>query len=172
MLIFVSIFGMGAIVLIFNLVFGHDTDSDLSGGGDIDGADGPSVFSARMISLLLIGFGAVGFGMRTTTDASMAISSLAGLAGAIVMGGIGFVILRAFYSTQASSTVTDRDVVGSTGHLTDAIPEGKLGQMSCEVRGQSVTFIARSDGNRAISRGAQVQIIGKSGGTVTVKELN
>ena len=76
MLIFATIFGVGLFVLLINLIFGHDSevhvDADASG-YDAD-ANGPSIFSVRMVSLVMVGFGAVGFGVRATTDWSMAVA--------------------------------------------------------------------------------------------------
>lgn len=178
MLIFATIFGVGFVLLIVNLIFGHDMDHgydhDASGGLDHDtdtSMHGPSVFSIRVISLLMVGFGALSFGVRATTSASMFVASMAGIGGAVVIGGVGYFIIKAFYMSQASSTVTDRDIVGCDGTLLDAISENGLGQITCVLRGREMTYLARSKDGLAIPRGAQVRVISKSGNAVIVEPI-
>lgn len=168
MLIFITIFVVGFLLLIINLIFGHDMDHDMSGGIDHD-FDHPSVFSLKMISLLMVGFGAVGFGVRATTDATMFVSSLAGVGGAAAIGAIGYVIIRAFYASQSTSTIGDSDLLGSSGTLIDGIAENGTGQIACVVRGREITYLARSSGGQAIPRGTPVRVIAKVGNTVTVE---
>ncbi len=177
MLIFATIFGVGFLLLILNLIFGHDVDHgfdhDVSGGADHgDGTGhGPSVFSVRMIALLMVGFGALSFGVRATTSASMFISSMFGVAGAIVIGAVGYFIIRAFYANQASSIITDNDLIGCTATLLDAIPENGFGQIACVLRGREITYLARSRNNRAVARGTSVRVVGKSGNTVEIEPI-
>ena len=168
MIIFATIFGIGFLILIFSLIFGHDIDADVD--ADVgDGAGGPSIFSVKMISLLMVGFGALSFGVRATTDATMFVSSMAGVGGAVVIGAIGYAIIRAFYASQASSTITDRDIIDCMATLIDAIPENGSGQVSCILRGHEITFLARSKDGAAISRGNPVRVLSKSGNMVTVE---
>ena len=175
MLIFASIFGVGFLILIISLIFGHDTDVDagIDMDHDVGGdAHGPSIFSIKMVSLLMVGFGAVGFGMRATTDLTMFQSSLAGVGGAIAVGAIGYFILRMFYASQASSTISDQDILGVDGNLIDGINHDQNGQVACVVRGREMTFLARSHDSQSIRRGTPVRIVGKSGSIVTVKEIS
>jgi len=170
MLMFVSIFGIGFVMLLISVIFGHDADGDI--GGDIDDVGhGPSIFSVRMLSLLLVGFGAFGFGVRASTEAGMFVASMGGIGGAIVVGLIGYLIIRGFYSSQATSTVTDDDIIGCSGNLLDGIPEGGRGQVACVVRGREITFLARSQDGRPIKRGAAVKVVAKTSGVVTVTPL-
>jgi len=166
-IIFASIFGVGFGMLILSLVFGADGDFDFD--ADID--HGPSIFGAKMIALLMVGFGAAGFGMRATTEVSMSTASLVGAGGALVMGIIGYVILRMFYSSQASSTITDQDILGSTGNLVDGIEDDQYGQVALIVGGREILFLARSEDSSSIDRGAPVRILSKAGNVVTVKQL-
>jgi len=174
LLVFLSIFIVGFALLVFAMIFGHDTDGgfdhDLGGGGGVDhGGIGPSIFSVRMISLLLVGFGGGGFGVRATTEATMLAASLAGLAGAAIVGIAGYVIIRMFYSSQASSTITDRDIIGCTANMIDGISGSGNGQISCILRGREITYLARSRGGESIPRGTPVRVVGKSGNIVTVE---
>ena len=78
MFVFATIFGVGFFILILSMVFGHDSDIDIDSGDFDAGSSGPSVFSAKMIALLMVGFGAAGFGIRATTEYSMFYSSMGG----------------------------------------------------------------------------------------------
>lgn len=168
MMIFISIFGVGFAILLLSMIFGHDGDVDV----DADGLDqGPSIFSVKMIALIMVGFGAGGFGLRATTDAGMFASSMTGVGGSVVMGLIGYFILRAFYQNQASSTIVNQDIVGSSGNLLDAITEDGRGQVSCVLRGRAITFLARSKDGQSIKRGTPVRIVAKISNTVTVEPI-
>jgi membrane-bound ClpP family serine protease len=170
MIIFATIFGIGFTILIFSLIFGHDVEADADIDGDVDGGNGPSVFSVKMIALLMVGFGALSFGVRATTDSTMLVSSLAGVGGAAVVGAVGYVIIRVFYSSQASSTITDRDIVGCVATLIDAIPENGSGQVSCIIRGREITFLARSQDGQMIERGTSVRVLSKTANVVFVEK--
>jgi hypothetical protein len=174
MVIFATIFGIGFVILLLNLIFGsdHDTGFDTHAADGGDAVHGPSIFSLRIAALLMVGFGAVGFGMRSTTDVSMFTASMAGVAGALVVSSIGYLILRAFYGSQASSTITDADIIGVTANLIDAIPQDGTGQIACIVRGREMTFVARSSDGRPIGRATAVRILRKSGSMVIVGPLN
>ena len=170
MIIFATIFGVGFFILILNLIFGGD--HDISADTDVDAhAGGPNIFSTKVISLLMVGFGATSFGFRATTEMSMFQCSMAGIAGALVVGALGMIILKFFYSSQASSTITDNDIIGQTANLIDSIAKGQNGQISCIIRGREITYLARSLDGQAIKRGIPVTIVSKTGNIVTVKPI-
>ena len=56
MLIFLIIFFIGFALLVLSLIFGHDFDHDIDIDVDSD-VHGPSIFSVKMISLLLLNGG-------------------------------------------------------------------------------------------------------------------
>ncbi len=167
MVIFATIFGAGFAVLLISLIFGGDADTHV----DFDHGDighGPSIFSFRILALLAIGFGAVGFGCQATTEMTMFQSSMAGIGGALVMGVIGYFILRAFYASQATSIVDDADIIGQRANVIDAISASDYGQVACIIGGREFTFLARSATGKPIARNAPVRITSKSGNVVTV----
>lgn len=171
MVIFATIFGAGFAVLLISLIFGHDADAQV----DFDHGEighGPSIFSFRILALLAIGFGAVGFGCRATTEWSMFECSMAGIGGAFVMGAIGYFILRAFYASQASSTVDDADIIGQQANVIDAVSATDYGQIACIIGGREFTFLARSADGQPIPRNAPVRITAKSGSVVTVTPID
>ena len=168
MLVFVSIFAVGFAILFLSMIFGNDGDVDV----DADGLDhGPSIFSVKLIALIMVGFGAGGFGLRATTDAGMFAASMTGVGGSVVVGLVGYLILRAFYRNQASSTIVDRDIVGSIGNLLDGIDGDGRGQVACVLRGREITFLARSKDGQSIKRGTPVTIISKAANLVTVEPI-
>lgn len=169
MIIFATIFGVGFLILIINLIFGGDGDADM----DADGpAGGPNIFSFRILSLLMVGFGAIGFGTRSTTEWSMFACSMAGIGGAVITGTIGYFILRAFYSSQATSLIEDSDVVGQMANLIDSIGENSNGQIACVIRGREITFLARSQDGKPIDKSKPVKIVSMTGNIVTVVPVN
>jgi membrane protein implicated in regulation of membrane protease activity len=174
MLIFASIFGVGFLILLLSLIFGGDSDVDADVDMDVDiDADGHghAIFNTKMVSLLMVGFGSVGFGVRATTEATMFQSSLAGIGGAVVIGAIGYFIIRAFYASQESSTIADQDLIGHNANLIDAIKDNQTGQVACIIRGREITFLARSIDGKAIDKSVPVSIVSKSGNIVTVKPI-
>lgn len=175
MIIFATIFGVGFLILILSLIFGGDTDADADvdfDGADFDGHSGPSVFSVKMLALFMVGFGSVGFGVTTTTEWTMFQASMAGLGGAAAVGLAGYLILRLFYASQVSSTITSQDLLGTTANTTDAITDEGYGQITCSVRGRPITFLARSRDGGTIPRRTPVRIVSKSGNVVTVVPLS
>ena len=173
MIVFATIFGVGFLVLILSMIFGHDTDIDMDAHvGDLDsGTSGPSIFSPKMIALLMVGFGAFGFGYRATTDASMFHSSMAGIGGAAILGIVGYLIIRAFYASQESSTISDNDIIGQHANIIDEIQKDSNGQVACVIRGREITFLARTADGSGIAKGHPVRIISKTGNVVTVEIL-
>ncbi len=170
MMMFISIFAVGFVILLLSMIFGHDGDVD--GDVDADGLDhGPSIFSTKLIALFMVGFGAGGFGLRATTDAGMFAASMTGVGGSAVVGLVGYFILRTFYRSQASSTIVDQDIVGSSGNLLDAIMEDGRGQVACVLRGREITFLARSKDGQSIKRGTPVMIVAKTANIVTVEPI-
>ena len=119
----------------------------------------------------MVGFGAVGFGVSATTEASMFVASLAGMGGALVVGVLGYMVIRAFYSSQSSSTIMERDIIGATANVIDTIGAGGTGQIVCVVRGREITYLARAKDGRKIARGLPVRVVAKVGNTVTVEAL-
>ncbi len=174
MIIFASIFGVGFLILAISALFGGDSDidTDVDIDHDVGAGSGPSIFSVKMVSLLMVGFGAVGFGCRAASDMSMFHSSLAGVGGGVAVGIVGYLIIRAFYASQASSTIGNQDIVGQTANVIDAIDTDQNGQVACVVRGREITFLARSEDSSSIARGAQVTIVSKAGAIVTVRPID
>lgn len=173
MLLFATIGILGFTLLLISLIFSHDHDHDFADHdhpGISDGEGGPSVFSVKMFAVEMVGFGVTGFGVKAGTDWSTLVASLCGIGGALVMGAVGFVIIKSVWRQQASSTITRADIIGSTGRLIDAVPADGVGQVACSVRGREDTYLARTKDGHAIALGRTVKVIDKVGQHVIVEE--
>lgn len=119
----------------------------------------------------MVGFGGTGFGFQTGTDWSTAMVTLAACGGAFVMGALGYLIIKSFWTQQTSSTIKAADIIGCTGRLIDAIPQNGIGQVEYPVRGRQDTSLARTSDGHAIPVGRTVKIVEKSGQHVIVEEV-
>ena len=180
--------------------FGADADLDIGGPefdfhiGDIDlggvhvpamdlGVDSPDVdvgssvhlpsISSFAIATFLAGFGGAGIITSLALHLSIGWSLIAATFSGLVLGGamqliFGAVLLKA----QGSSEVRLSEVAGMTGEVTVPIPADGLGQIAFVSGGRRVTYGARSSGNVAIPRGAQVQVVRIVGGTAVVHQMD
>lgn len=172
-MVFATIGIFGFAILLLSLLFGHDHDHDFSDhdhDGAHDGDKGPSIFSVKMLAIVMVGFGIAGFGISAGTDWSMLAASLCGIGGAVVMGFLGYTVIKTIWSQQASSTITKSDIIGAVGRLIDAIGKDSVGQVACNVRGREDTYMAKTEDGHAIPLGATVKIIDKVGQYVIVVE--
>lgn len=173
---------IGAIGLIMLLVSGHGdhdgaVDHDVSVGhdGDVGGHDAgdagsfPPILSMFNISWFMMGFGAVGAGMRYF-NLSAPVSALGGLGGGIVLGGIAFYCLGLFYRQQADSTMTTARIVGSVGTVTVPAPPNGSGKAQFTVGREGVELIVRSKAGESLATGSQVRVLTEAGGMYLVEK--
>ena len=177
MLIYAAIAGFGLIVLLSMLVFGdifgdHDIDHGgfEHGGFDHGGADsgGPSILSVRVMSAFVTAFGVGGVVARYYGLSHPAASGV-GVVSGIVMAGFVYQFARVLYSQQASSELRMQGLIGTTGEVSVAIPEGGVGQVSLSASGEQSEHIARSVDGRPVSRGTIVVITALGANSVVVK---
>ncbi len=181
MVVFLILAFVGVVVLLMSAVFGGDHDLsaehefhfehgyEAAAGADHEMGSGPSPFSLRIISLFVTAFGAVG-AIARYNGASYVLSSISGLGGGFVIGGIGFQIMKLFYKQQATSTVCTDDLINSTGQVKIAIPKAGVGQICVEVKSQLRYFPARSNDGNEIEEGATVKIASCPGGGAFIVE--
>jgi hypothetical protein len=166
MTIFVSCAIGGFFLVFIMLIFGGDTDmADMD--ADFDGDGGAGILSIKVIALAVCGWGVAG-GLARYHDISMFGSSLLGLIGAIVLGGLGMLMMRIFYGSQTPFVVKDADYTGVVGRTLYEIPENGVGQVICSVKGITTTLMARGSKGIPIPKDTPVKVIGKQGGIVTV----
>ena len=168
--IFLGIAAIGFLFLIvsfaFGEIFGH---SDIGGHGDVHGdLHGVSFFNTRVLSVFITAFGgfgaiAVHLGYRTE------VSTLIGLVGGLIFGGIIYLFARFLFSQQASSDVRTSDLVGRTAQVSVAIPAGGLGQVRCAMGEGVVEKLARTADGSPIVANTTVKIESIVGETVLVR---
>ncbi len=168
-MIFAIIGGVGFIFLLVSLVLG-DIFEMFGGDADLGGADGTDfgLFDSRVIAVFITAFG--GFGLIAAWAGFGTVpSSLSGLLGGVIFGGIVSAFGRFLVSQQASSSVTDDDLIGRTAQVTVSIKPGTLGQITTRIGDERVEKLARTASGDEIKPGAIVKIAAIAGDSVIVE---
>jgi membrane protein implicated in regulation of membrane protease activity len=165
LMVFLGIAALGFVFLLISLVVGDLFDSvglDLG-----DGVDGHAALDSRVISVFVTafgGFGAIGIQMGL----SIVASSLLGLGGGILFGGLVSLFGRFLIKQQSSSSVTTQQLIGRSAQVVVAIAPGSLGQVSCRIGEERVEKLARARDNREIKAGATVRVDEVAGDSLIV----
>ncbi len=167
LIVFLSIAALGFVFLLISLVVGDLFDSFGFETG-LDGAtDGHALLDSRVISVFVTSFG--GFGaIGIQAGLSIVASSLLGLGGGIVLGGLVSLFARFLYKQQSSSSVGTAQLVGRTAQVVVSIAPGSLGQVSCRVGEERVEKLARARDNREIKAGSTVRVEEVAGDSLIV----
>jgi membrane protein implicated in regulation of membrane protease activity len=168
-MIFAIIGGVGFVFLLVSLVLG-DIFEMFGGDADIGVGDGTDfgLFDSRVIAVFITAFG--GFGLIAAWAGFGTVpSSLAGLLGGVIFGGIVSAFGRFLVSQQASSSVTDDDLIGRTAQVTVSIKPGTLGQITTRIGDERVEKLARTSSGDEIKPGAIVKIAAIAGDSVIVE---
>jgi hypothetical protein len=122
---------------------------------------------SRVISVFLTAFG--GFGAIGVQSGLGAVtSSLIGLLGGVLFGGVVSLFGRFLMGQQASSSVADSDLLGRTAQVTVAIGPGQIGQITCRIGDERVERLARARDGIEIKTGAIVRVESITGDSVIV----
>ncbi len=171
--VFLVLGTIGFGLLVLSLIFDHGDGfdhGDVSSGGDISDHDWPGWLNVKVIAAFLAAFGFVGAFARYYSY-SMMQSSLMGLGGGLVLGGLMYWLLYFLYSQQASSHVTTAEVLKSRGVVSIAIRDGSPGEVTLTARGNQYSYVARTlDGNE-IKEGSAVEVVEFLGETAVVKPV-
>ena len=157
LIVFLGIAAIGFVFLLISLLIGDLFDSFGMETGLDGGADGHGFLDSRVISVFVTsfgGFGAIGIQMGLGTVAS----SLLGLGGGIVLGGLVSIFARFLYRQQASTSVTTAQLIGRTAQVIVPISPGNLGQVSFRVGEERVEKLARSKDGSEIKAGSLVRV--------------
>jgi hypothetical protein len=167
LVLFAVIGGVGFLFLLVSLVVGDVFEAV---GFDLDGGAAGTDFGlldSRVIAVFLTAFG--GFGLIAVQSGFGAVgASIAGLIGGIVFGAVVSVFGRFLIGQQASSTVTDDDLVGRTAQVTVAIKSGAIGQITAKIGDERVEKIARAKDGAEIASGSIVKVDSVIGDAVIV----
>ena len=166
--LFVVIGAIGFVFLILSLVLG-DLFEIFGGHGDI-GSDPTDfgLFDSRVLAVFVTAFGGFGaIGVQMGFGAT--VSSFIGMLGGVFFGFVVSSFGRFLVGQQASSTVTDDDLVGRNAQVTVTIKPGEVGQITCRIGDERVEKIARAIGNDEIKVGSLVRVASVVGDSVIVE---
>ena len=169
--IFIAIGVIGFLFLLISLVVGDlfeqfdfdadhdfDIDHDFDLDHDFDGAHGSfGVFNSRVLSVFLTAFGGIGAASLQFGYGGV-FSTILGVGGGVLFGAIVFAFGYFLYSQQASSSVTNRDLVGRTAKVIVGIQPNNIGQISCRIGDENVEKLARTRDGSEIRLGEKVFI--------------
>jgi membrane protein implicated in regulation of membrane protease activity len=167
LMVFLAIAAIGFVFLLVSLVLGDIFDSFGIDTGVDGGTDGHGLLDSRVISVFVTsfgGFGAIGIQMGL----GIVASSLIGLGGGVVLGGLVSLFARFLYKQQSSSSVGAAQMIGRTAQVIVSIAPGSLGQVSCRVGEERIEKLARSKDNIEIKAGAMVRVEEIAGDSVIV----
>jgi membrane protein implicated in regulation of membrane protease activity len=166
--VFLSIAAIGFLFLLISLVSGEVFDHFDGGGFEHDlGHGGPGFFSIRVLSVFVTAFG--GFGaVATHYGLNPLASSGIGFLSGVVFSTTIYYFARFLYSQQASTEVSESDVVGQVARVVVAIPKDGVGQVRCRVGEELVDKIARSKDGEPIPENMAVKVDAVLGEMVVV----
>jgi membrane-bound ClpP family serine protease len=173
MLIFVAIAVAAFLLVAGSFIFGHDMDHDAEHdvGHDAGAGEGTiSVFSTKVVSTMLMGFGAAG-AIARYYGLGYLPSSVIGLVFGCALAAVMFALLALIAGQQASSASSAKNAINSTGQVTVSIGADDAGEVGLTRGGQYLNYPARSRNGKAIPKGRQVRIVDATGGYVTVEEI-
>jgi membrane protein implicated in regulation of membrane protease activity len=169
LVLFAIIGGVGFLFLIASLVIGDLFEAvgfDLDAGGD--GGTDFGLLDSRVLSVFITAFG--GFGVIGVQMGYGAVaSSVVGLVGGIAFGAVVSLFGRFLIGQQASSSVTDDDLIGRMAQVTVAIKPGEVGQITAKIGDERVERIARTMDGDELKPGTLVKILAVAGDSVIVK---
>ena len=158
LVIFLAIGGIGFLFLVISLIVGDLLDAfDFDFDADFDGGMEIGILDSRVISVFLTAFGFVGaaalkFGL------SVLMSSALGIGSGVLFGALIFGFGYLLHTQQASSSVSERDLIGRTAKVVVAIKPGTVGQISCRIGEERVEKLARTRDGEEIKEGETVFI--------------
>lgn len=157
------------LLLLGSMVLGHDSDHDADHGVD-HGSGGMNVFSIKIVLAFGVGFGAGGY-VGAANGLGWLGSSLTGLFGGLVVGGIGYAFLNALFTRQGSSTVRSDSLVGLTGIVDTTIDADGIGRIVVTMASGQETFLAKSATGKPLALNTSVKIVRVEGTIMSVEPV-
>lgn len=157
LMVFLAIAAIGFIFLVLSMVVGDLFDNFGVDTPGVDGSNGHGFLDSRAISVFVSsfgGFGAIGIQMGL----SIVASSLLGLGGGLVLGGLVTMFARFLYRQQATTSIGVGQMVGRTAQVIVSITPGSVGQVSCRIGEERIEKMARSKDNQEIKAGMMVRV--------------
>jgi membrane protein implicated in regulation of membrane protease activity len=167
LVVFLAISAIGFVFLLISLVVGDIFDSFGFDTGLDGGAHGHGFLDSRVLSVFVTsfgGFGAIGIQMGL----GIVASSMIGLGGGLVLGGVVSLFARFLYKQEATSSVGTTQMIGRTAQVIVSIAPGSLGQVSCRIGEERIEKLARAKDNQEIKAGSIVRVEEIAGDSVIV----
>ncbi len=145
-------------------------DSHAGHGHDAGGHVGPWIpfFSLRFWTYFIGVFGIVGLLLSFLTPigepATAALSGGTGFLCGLAVSALMFLLRR----SEADSTAREHDLLGKMARVTVAIRDQQVGRVRCEVKGEILDILARSEEPLALEAGQEVVIVGVENGMASV----
>jgi len=165
MTVFVTLAVIGLLLLLVSAFSGHHMDLH----ADVDHG-GFGFLSVRAIAVFFTAFGVVG-AIARHYGLSPGWGSVWGLVSGAVLVGLYVLSMELVKSQQASSLVTESELVGLTARVTVAIPADGIGEVSCVVKTQAARRMARSKAGHPVGEGQMVRIAELQGDICLVEPL-
>lgn len=141
------------------------------GEGNIDDDESISPFSIRTILIFLTFFGGIGyvcFNAGLTSYVALAISTIAGILAAWVV----YMVLKYLASQSGTAHWKANDTIGNEADVSVSIKPGSVGEVSFLMRGQHVSYLARSNETTVIPNGSRVRIVDAKEGELIVEPIS
>jgi membrane protein implicated in regulation of membrane protease activity len=129
------------------------------GHGHVHAGTAVSPFNFSTLTAFLAWFGGIGYLLTKFSDLWLWFAFLFALVGGVIGGGIVFLFLvKVLLAHDQPMDAADYDMIGVLGHLTSAIRESGIGEMSFSQAGVRRSAAARSEDGKAIPKGAEVMV--------------
>ncbi len=173
LIIFLAVGGLGFLFLVVSLILGdlfEAFDLDFDADFDADGGMEIGILDSRVISVFLTAFGFVGaaalkFGLTVLVSTALGVGS--GILFGALIFGFGYLL----HTQQASSSVSERDLIGRTAKVVVAIKPGTVGQISCRIGEERVEKLARTRNGEELKEGVTVFIEEAAGNSFIVSSM-
>jgi hypothetical protein len=159
---YLTALGFGGTLLVATLFLGghHDTDAHHALSGHDFNAWLP-IGSLRFWTFFLGFGGAVG---AILTRQGVAAAPVVGAVSVVigwVTGVVAVAVVRALRGTSIDSTVGEPELIGASGVVVVAIPEGGIGKVRFQAKGRSFDLVAEGEYSAAVPSGAPVIVVGR-----------
>ena len=165
--VFLAIGGIGFAFLLISLVVG-DIFEMFGGAADLgDPGVDFGFLDSRVLAVFITAFGGIG-AISAQMGFGAVASSFVGLLGGVGFAGMVSVFGRFLIGQQASSSVSDTDLIGRSVQVTVTIKPGEVGQITAKIGDERVEKIARAKSDAEIKAGSMVTVESVAGDSVIV----
>ncbi|MSQ10497.1 MAG: hypothetical protein EXR52_05760 [Dehalococcoidia bacterium] len=171
MLVYLTLFFVGLVFVVLSGVlgdlFGGGDEITAGSDGDMGGGDVPSPFSPRILAAGATGFGAGG-GISLILGVPDGVSVLFALGGLFAVGGVVYLFLMGLARAQGSTHTLLQTLIGLQGTGVTRVSPGGVGEVTVLAQGQSMVYLARTNGSEGLQPGQTVSVIGLAGESLLV----